>query len=118
MSVDVTHYLGIGVKLDYDKYCRDVDDFYIDDKFPELDMYNDDEGVKWIVDGMCGDYIYLMYVIKKTNWENFYESDATVQMDLTNISKKAEQKVKEYYDKIVTDEPWPGVALVSLFHCH
>lgn len=138
MSVDVTHYLGIGVKLDYDTY-EDLEyndseevDFCIDKNFPEISNWWSvrknspiKTNVRWISDGMSDQYIYLMYVIKETGEEDFYNYDSDTQIDLKlpigealNLPvDQAEQEVKEYYDKLKIKEPWPGVKLISLFHC-
>lgn len=141
MSVDVTHYLGIGVKLDYDTY-KDLEyndggdlDFCIDKDFPEISHWWSirknspiKTNVRWISDGMSGQYIYLMYVITETAEEDFYNYDSAIQIDLkvsvgdalesinVNIDA-AEKEVKEYYDKLKIKEPWPGAKLISLFHC-
>lgn len=76
MSVDITQYLGIGYKLDYDENEEKIDTFL--DKHPE---YSSDEfenpnankpGLQIIMDGMNGEYIYIMYVLNKTKVNGYH----------------------------------------------
>ena len=82
MSVDLTHYLGIGVKLSDDPDF----DFYeeVIDKNPQYSNYefirettDIKSNVRFIVDGMNGFYAYLMYVINEVEQEDMYSNSAT-----------------------------------------
>ena len=75
MSVDITHYFGIGVKLtddpDFDKYET------ILVKYPQYSQYEfirqttaTQSNIRLIVDGMNGRYAYLEYIIKETDAED------------------------------------------------
>jgi hypothetical protein len=124
MSVDLTHYLGIGFELDYDSNIEKVDAFL--DEHPEYSDYKhlnpnaDKPGLQIITDGMNGNYIYILYVLKKVEDEALYSSSADFSMhvfDLVNHHGTDEvwdlykEIFGEYYDG--DDAP----CLVSFFHC-
>lgn len=123
MSVGLTHYLGIGYKLDYDKNREKVDTFL--DDHPEFSSYgylnpNNNGGLQIIVDGMNGDYIYVMYVLQKTDQEDMYCSSGAefTEFSLLNANPEASPaiSVRELYHNVTGDNPDDPV-LISLFHC-
>lgn len=124
MSVGLTHYLGIGIKLDYDTNEEKIEDFL--DKHPEYSDYKhlnpnaDKPGLQIIVDGMNGNYIYLMYVLNKVEQDDLYSSCTNFSIRLVDINEHIGGQAVwdlyhdifgEYYDK--DDAP----CLVSFFHC-
>ena len=123
MSTSITHYLGIGYKLDYDKYTDRIDDFL--DFHPEYSRYEhlnpnaDKPGLQIIVDGMNGNYIYVMYVLHKTSQYDMYSSNGDVDLSLINADPESSIAilVRKLYHMILPDERVSDPHLVSLFHC-
>ena len=123
MSVDITHYLGIGYQLDYDEYIGKVDSFL--DKHPEYSEYSflnpnaDKPGLQIITDGMNGSYIYIMYVLHKADHEDMYDYSGSTEISLAGISSdsSATVLVRDLFHSILPDEPMKEPYLVSLFHC-
>ena len=124
MSVELTHYLGIGYKLDYDSNVEKIEAFL--DKHPEYSEYKylnpnaDKPGLQIVVDGMNGNYIYLIYVLKKTEQDDLYSSDSDFSYRVVDMVDCHEtwavcdlykEVFGEYYDG--DDAP----CLVSFFHC-
>ena len=75
---------------------------------------------------MNGNYIYVMYVIKKTEQEDMYSSSGDVDISLINtgpglINPDPESSiailVRKLYHMILPDEPVQDPHLVSIFHC-
>ena len=122
MSVSITHYLGIGYKLDYDKYTDKVDDFL--DEHPEYSRYEHlnpkaaKSGLQIIVDGMNGNYIYVMYVLKKTKDDDMYSSSGDVAFSLINASPESSIaiSVRKLYKSVTGNKP-NDPKLISFFHC-
>lgn len=123
MSVDVTHYLGIGYQLDYDEYIEKVDSFL--DEHPEFSEYSfqnpnaDKPGLQIITDGMNGGYIYIMYVLHKADQEDMYCYSGSTETSLAGVSSdsSAAVLVRDLFHSIMPDEPMKDPYLVSLFHC-
>ena len=115
MSVDVTHYFGVGIALDPN---GDYWDFT--EEHPEYDRYFFRDGetrVRLIVDGMCGDYVYLMYVINKT--DALYSSSATKEFALNSLeSSNIIKELQEAYPLLTGGKELPikDVKIISLFH--
>ena len=115
MSVDVTHYFGVGIALDPD---GDYWDFT--EEHPEYDQYFFRDGetrVRLIVDGMCGDYVYLMYVLNRA--DDLYSSSATKEFALNSLESSDIIKELQTAYFILTDGkelPIKDVKIVSLFH--
>lgn len=120
MSVSLTHYLGIGYKLDYDKYTDRIDDFLdLHSEYSRYEHINPNAakgGLQIIVDGMNGNYIYVMYVLQKTSQYDMYSSSGDVDISMANIESEAILASKLYH-MILPDEPITDPHLVSLFHC-
>jgi hypothetical protein len=125
MSVDLTHYLGIGVKLsddpDFDKFDA------IEEKYPQYSQYefirNTTEvksNVRLIVDGMNGDYAYLMYVINEVEQEDMYSSRATSEFPFNSIeSADVISELQTVYSLFNDGKELRAsdVNIISLFHC-
>ena len=126
MSVDMTHYFGIGIKLtdkeidDFDKY----NDF--EDKYPQYSRYEfmrrnteAKSNIRLIVDGMCGLYAYLMYVIKDADYEDMWSSERTAEFPLNSIeSANAISELQEVYSLLENGKELrvQEVKVISLFH--
>ena len=125
MSVDLTHYLGIGVKLsddpDFDKFDA------IEEKYPQYSQYefirNTTEvksNIRLIVDGMNGDYAYLMYVINEVEQEDMYSSRATSEFPFNSIeSADVISELQTVYSLFNDGKELRAsdVNIISLFHC-
>lgn len=125
MSVELTHYLGIGYKLDYDENYEKIDAFL--DEHPEYSEYKhlnpnaDKQGLQIITDGMNGNYIYLLYVLNKVEQEDFYSSYTDFSMRMFDLEDEfyGEYAVCDLYKEIF-GEYYDGddaPCLVSFFHC-
>lgn len=121
MSESITHYLGIGYKLDYDKNTDKIDAFL--DKHPEYSEYqfenpNADKRLQIIVDGMNGNYIYIMYVLRKADQEDMYSSSADANISLINTIPESDVALaaRRLYHRIFPDENVQNPYLISLFH--
>ena len=124
MSVEITHYLGIGYKLDYDENIEKVDAFL--DEHPEYSDYEhlnpnaDKPGLQIVVDGMNGNYIYLLYVLNKVEQDDLYSSGTDFSIRIFDIADcHAVDAVCDLY-KEVFGEYYDGddaPCLVSFFHC-
>ena len=124
MSVELTHYLGIGYKLDYDENIKKIDAFL--DEHKEYDEYKyrnpnaDKPGLQIITDGMNGNYIYVIYVLKKVEQEDMYITDADFSMRICDVvDSHAADAVCDLY-KDIFGEYYDGddaPCLVSFFHC-
>ena len=123
MSVDVTHYLGIGYQLDYDENIDKVDSFL--DAHPEYSEYSfqnpnaDKPGLQIIMDGMNGGYIYILYVLHKADQEDMYCYSGSTEISLAGISSdsSAAVLVRDLFTSIMLYDPEMDPYLVSLFHC-
>lgn len=125
MSVDLTHYLGIGVKLsddpDFDKFDA------IEEKYPQYSQYEFiretaevKSNIRLIVDGMNGDYAYLMYVINEVEQEDMYSSRATSEFPFNTVEPEAAIKeLQEAYPIFNEGKELSikDVKIISLFHC-
>jgi len=124
MSVELTHYLGIGYKLDYDSNIKKIDAFLNEHKeYEEYSFLNsnaDKPGLQIIVDGMNGNYIYIVYVLKKVEQDELYSSGADFNMRIFDIADHpGAQEVYDLYKEIF-GEYYDGddaPCLVSFFHC-
>ena len=124
MSVSLTHYLGIGYKLDYDSNIDKIDAFL--DEHPEYSKYEDlnpnayKEGLQIITDGMNGNYIYLLYVLKRVKEYDLYSSSADFSKRIVDLADcHATYAVCDLY-KDIFGEYYDGddaPCLVSFFHC-
>ncbi len=124
MSVELTHYLGIGYKLDYDKNYKKIDAFL--GEHPEYSAYDfenpnaDKPGLQIIIDGMNGNYIYIMYVLKKVEQDELYSSGADFDMRIFDIAdhpgaQEVYNLCKEIFGEYYDGDDAP--CLVSFFHC-
>lgn len=125
MSVDLTHYLGIGVKLsddpDFDKFDA------IEEKYPQYSQYEfiretaeAKSNIRLIVDGMNGDYAYLMYVINEVEQEDMYSSRATNEFPFNSIeSTDVISELQTVYSLLNDGKELRAsdVNIISLFHC-
>lgn len=122
MSVDLTHYLGIGLPLpvDFDKYDEIID------KYPQYSRYQFirekvkvKSNVRLIEDGMNGDYTYLMYVIKETEQEDIYSNSSFGHLSVNNVDMThALYELQEAYPLFIGEElQIKNVEILSLFHC-
>jgi hypothetical protein len=119
MGVDLTHYLGIGVKLDYDTYYEKVDEY--ETKNPKYSCYEfissiKENHIQFVVDGMDGNYIYLMYPYKITELEDMYSSWEDQFILPKIIDDKIVDEIKKVYFDI-TGKELDEVNTISLFHC-
>ena len=76
MGVDYTAYAGFGLRLATENNYNEVCDM-LEAASEDGDIYDiefDDENIELIFDGMCGNYIYLLY---KLSSEDAYAADAT-----------------------------------------
>lgn len=124
MSVDITHYLGIGVKLtdnpDFDLYDEIID------KYPQYSRYEflrktteAKSNVRLIVDGMNGDYAYLMYVINEVEQYEMYSNSATSEFPFNTLeSEAAIKELQEAYPLFNEGKELSikDVKIISLFH--
>ena len=122
MSVDLTHYLGIGLQLpvDFDKYDEVID------KYPQYSRYQFirektkvESNVRLIEDGMNGTYTYLMYVIKETDQEDMYSNSSLGELYVNNVGMaRALHELQEAYPLFTEEElQINNVKILSLFHC-
>jgi hypothetical protein len=125
MSVELTHYLGIGYKLDYDSNIEKIEAFL--DKHPfeyseyrHLNPNADEPGLQIVIDGMNGNYIYLLYVLNKVEQDDLYSNGSGFSYCVADMVDCHEtcavcdlykEVFGEYYDG--DDAP----CLVSFFHC-
>ena len=126
MSVSMTHYFGIGLKLtdkeidDFDKY----NDF--EDKYPQYSRYEfmrktteTKSNIRLIVDGMNGLYAYLMYVIKETGDEEMWSTECTKEFPFNSIeSADVISELQTVYSLLNDGKELRAsdVNIISLFH--
>jgi hypothetical protein len=124
MSVSMTHYFGIGLKLtdnpDFDKYEEFID------RYPQYSRYEfirkttpDVSNVRLIVDGMCGTYAYLVYVIKETGDEEMWSTECTKEFPFNSIeSADVISELQTVYSLLNDGEELRAsdVNIISLFH--
>ena len=122
MSVDLTHYFGIGLQIpvDFDKYDEIID------KYPQYSNFNfirkttdNKSNIRLIEDGMNGDYTYLMYLLKETEQEEMYSNESLGFLCVDNIEMtKALDELQEVYTLFMDEElQIKNVKIISLFHC-
>lgn len=126
MSVDIKHYFGVGLQLEFndEKYF----DYYeeIEEAHPEYSQWLHERNttdlksnVRLIVDGMCGNYVYLIYVIKEVAQEDMYNVEATVEFPFNNIDSQAiVEELQKAYPIFNEDKELPikDLKMISLFH--
>lgn len=122
MSVNVTHYFGVGIELpvNFDLYDEVIN------SYPQYCRYEcirnttkEHSNVRLIQDSMNGLYTYLMFVIKETHQEDMFDSNSTVGMLLDFMDKyNVLDELKEAYPKFTGGEELPvdKVNIISLFH--
>lgn len=123
MSVDITHFFGIGIKLsdnpDFDKYDEIID------KYPQYSRYSFirhsseiKSNVRLIVDGMNGDYAYLMYVINEVEQEDMYSNSATSEFPFNTLDASyIISQLQEAYPLFTNEElRIQDLKMISLFH--
>ena len=123
MSVDITHFFGIGIKLsdnpDFDKYDEIID------KYPQYSSYSFirhsseiKSNVRLIVDGMNGDYAYLMYVINEVEQEDMYSNSATSEFPFNTLDASyIISQLQEAYPLFTNEElRIQDLKMISLFH--
>lgn len=124
MSVSMTHYFGIGLKLtddpDFDKYEEFID------KYPQYSRYeflrkttSDVSNVRLIVDGMNGCYAYLVYVIKETEDEEMWSTECTKEFPFNSIeSADVISELQTVYSLLNDGKELRAsdVNIISLFH--
>ena len=109
MSVDLTHYFGIGLQIPVDF-----------DKYDEIRKTTDNKSnIRLIEDGMNGDYTYLMYLLKETEQEEMYSNESLGFLCVDNIEMtKALDELQEVYTLFMDEElQIKNVKIISLFHC-
>jgi hypothetical protein len=125
MSVSMTHYFGIGFKLtddqDFDKYEEFID------KYPQYSRYEflrktteATSNIRLIVDGMNGDYAYLMYVINEVEQYDMYSNSATSEFPFNSIESADVISELQTVYSIINDGKElraSDVNIISLFHC-
>ena len=124
MSVSMTHYFGIGLKLTEDPDFDSYEEFI--DKYPQYSRYefirNRTEAtsnIRLIVDGMNGCYAYLVYIIKKTEDEEMWSTECTKEFPLNSIeSANAISELQEVYSLLEDGKELrvQEVNIISLFH--
>ena len=124
MSVDLTHYLGIGIKLSDDPDF----DFYeeVIGKNPQYSNYefirettDNKSNIRFIVDGMNGFYAYLMYVINEVEQYDMYSNSATSEFPFNTLeSEAAIKELQEAYPLFNEGKELSikDVKIISLFH--
>ena len=126
MSVSMTHYFGIGIKLtdkeidDFDKY----NDF--EDKYPQYSRYEfmrrtteAKSNVRLIVDGMNGLYAYLVYVIKETEDEEMWSTECTKEFPFNSMeSADIISELQTVYSLLNDGKELRAsdINIISLFH--
>ena len=124
MSVDITHYFGIGVKI------TDDPDFYnyetILANYPQYSQYEfirqttaTQSNIRLIVDGMSGRYAYLIYMIKETDAEDMWNYSATVEFPFNSLeSADVVKELQEVYSLFAggKDLRTQDIKIISLFH--
>lgn len=124
MSVNMTHYFGIGIKLT-DGEIEDYDPFHdLEDKYPECSEYqfirnsiDTKSNIRIIVDGMNGMYSYLIYLIKETGYENIWDSECTADFSIDSLDIDDMNKLKEIYKEFTGSELSDSdLKIISLFH--
>ena len=122
MSVDLTHYFGIGLQIpvDFDKYDEIID------KYPQYSNFNfirkttdTKSNIRLIEDGMNGDYTYLLYLLKETEQEEMYSNESLGILYVDNIEMtNALDELQEVYPLFMDEElQTKNVKIISLFHC-
>ena len=124
MSVDMTHYFGIGLKLTDDPDFDILNDF--EEKYPQYSVYEfirktteAKSNVRLIVDGMNGLYAYLMYVIKETDGEDMWSTECTKEFPFNSIeSADIISELQEVYSNLNNGKELRAadVNIISLFH--
>ena len=124
MSVDMTHYFGIGVKL-VDEEINDFDPLHdLEDKYPECSAYefirrnaSTKSNVRIITDGMNGLYAYLMYLVKETYDEEIWTTECSAEFSIDQIDDTEFTKLKEVYKTYTGyDLQDSDLKIISLFH--
>jgi hypothetical protein len=120
----MTHYFGIGLKLtdepDFDKYEEFID------KHPQYSRYEfirnkteANSNIRLIVDGMCGTYAYLVYVIKETSDEEMWSTECTKEFPFNSIeSADVISELQTVYSLLNDGKELRAsdVNIISLFH--
>ena len=73
MGVDYRSYVGFGIKLADEDTYDEVNDKFDADGIDIYDIEFSDNNIEIVSDGMCGNYIYLIY---KLNEFEIYEGDS------------------------------------------
>lgn len=117
MSVSAEIFIGFAVEIPYEK-DRDLIDNFLDSN-PEYDLYNDGNyknNIKFVIDGMCGDYIRLMYIL---SYSDIGYSDGYSRYDVLNLVCPEEmfEKLNSVYMQIYKDTlKEDQVKLISFVH--
>ena len=91
MGVDYTSYAGFGIKI---ADSKTFDEVYhnklepLDYIWESDDNFFKDKHIELITDGMCGDYIYLMYVIDR---HDLYDETEGISIDLDEFKKQVDE---------------------------
>ena len=124
MSVNITHYFGIGVTL------TDDPDFYNYEttlaNYPQYSQYefvrqttSTQSTIRLIVDGMSGRYAYLIYMIKETDAEDMWNYSATVEFPFNSLeSADVVKELQEAYSLFADGKELKtqNIKIISLFH--
>ena len=118
MSLDLTFYLGLAVELDKDKDYWDIIEEH--KEFSPYEFENKDAkkpGVRFINDGMCGQYAYLMYVIDTLEQEDMYNGRmGAKEIDTEDLSSMVAELNTAY--QIFEGKPLESKPkFIRLFHC-
>ena len=124
MSVDITYYFGIGVKLtdnpDFDKYENILANYSQYSQYEFIRQTTATQSnIRLIVDGMNGRYAYLVYVIKETDTEDMWKNLTTVEFPFNSIkSADIVKELQEVYSLFADEKELrtQNIKIISLFH--
>ena len=124
MSVDITHYFGIGVKLtddpDFDKYETILANYSQYSQYEFIRQTTATQSnIRLIVDGMNGRYAYLIYMIKETDIEDMWKYSATIEFPPNSIkSADIVKELQEAYSLFADGKELrtQNIKIISLFH--
>ena len=124
MSVSMTHYFGIGLKLTDNPYFDKLEEF--EENYPQYSRYqfirdktDIKSNIRLIVDGMNGLYVYLVYVIKKTEDEEMWSTNCTKEFPFNSIeSADVISELQTVYSLLEGGKELrvQDVNIISLFH--
>lgn len=99
MGVDYTSYTGFGIKLANEDNYDEINNL-LEEASEDGDVYSltfDDDNIELIFDGMCGQYIYLLY--KLDSHEPLYDNDG-LELSLTEFKEIIEKVAPALADAV------------------